>query len=442
MTETPLEREAQSCLFNIIISIGLIGLLLLGLLGIGGYVIFNRARRSSEQVAAVQTTTAVTVTTQATAVALTETPTPVLLPTDTSTVPPTNTPVVPPSEETPGVTPGVTPRAPIPELPATPEATPTPVSKGRLEVTYPLEMVIEEADIVTVEIIADRRLAETGIHPAYATGVIGIEISSQDGARGRIEDRIRLYPVMSAELTAGKFDITSGDVDARRVITTTYPAVWTWAIAATKPGMQRITINIFGEATIDEEKLTVLEMSKSRNINVVEKPLTERILNSLVNNFVAIVGAGGPLGLIITYLTRRANQADKKLKDKVESLGKKLKELEEVQLERELARQFGDAPSELKVPLDLALRAIRRERFSEALRELQRAQSLVDNKRDGWADRRAEVAVAWALYYFRSGYEPEPNAMWRKIALTQRLEPENERLEEIIAQIQAKREQR
>jgi hypothetical protein len=436
MTGTPLERKAQSCLFSII-GIGLIGLLLLGLLGIGSYVIFNRARRSSEQVAAVQTPTAVAVTTQATAVPLTETPTPVLLPTDTPTVPPTNTPVVPPSEETPGVT----PRAAIPELPATPEATPTPVSKGRLEVTYPLEMVIEEADIVTVEIIADPRLAETGIHPAYATGVIGIEISSQDGARGRIEDRIRLYPVMSAELTAGKFDITSGDVDARRVITTTYPTVWTWAIAATKSGMQRITINIFGEATIDEEKLTVLEMSKSRNINVVEKPLTERILNSLVNNFVAILGAGGPLGLIITYLTRRANQADKKLKDKVESLGKKPKELE-VRVERELARQFGDAPSELEVPLDLALRAIRRERFSEALRELQRAQSLVDNKRDGWADWRAEVAVAWALYYFRSGYEPEPNAMWRKIALTQRLEPENERLKEIIAQIQAKREQR
>jgi len=219
-------------------------------------------------------------------------------PTPTTTDMPTNTPL-PPTE--------------------------TPVSTGRLEVTYPLEMIVEEADVVTVEIIADPKYAEVGVHPSHATGVITIETS---GGRVRIEDRIRLYPVMSAELVAANFDIVQGDADARRAITTTYCAAWTWSVAARKPGIQKITINIFGETTIDGEKLTVLEASKSQNIEVMEKPLPKRILDGLASNFVAIVGTGGPLGLIIAYLTFRANQANKELKDKIEKLEDKLEKLE------------------------------------------------------------------------------------------------------------------
>jgi len=55
--------------------------------------------------------------------------------------------------------------------------TETPVSTGRLEVTHPLEMIVEEADVVTVEIIADPKYAEVGVHPPHATGVITIETS-------------------------------------------------------------------------------------------------------------------------------------------------------------------------------------------------------------------------------------------------------------------------
>jgi hypothetical protein len=98
--------ESQNRLF-IIIAIGLVGLLVLGLMGIGGYVIFSRAKRGTEQVAAAQTAAAATAEAQATAEAPTEAPTltPIVLPTDTPTVPPTNTPVVPPSTGTPEMTP-------------------------------------------------------------------------------------------------------------------------------------------------------------------------------------------------------------------------------------------------------------------------------------------------------------------------------------------------
>ena len=118
MTETPFGGEGQSRLF-IIIAIGLVGLLVLGLMGIGGYVIFSRARRGAEQVAVAQTAAAATAEAQATAEAPIETPVPTFtsIPTDTPTVAATNTPVVPALTGTPGVT----PPAPTPVRTATPK---------------------------------------------------------------------------------------------------------------------------------------------------------------------------------------------------------------------------------------------------------------------------------------------------------------------------------
>jgi cell division septation protein DedD len=114
--------ESQNRLF-IIIAIGLVGLLVLGLMGIGGYVIFSRARRGTEQVAAAQTAAAATAEAQATAEAPTEAPTytPIVPPTNTPTVAPTNTPVVPPSAEMAEGTPEKTPAAPTSAPTATPK---------------------------------------------------------------------------------------------------------------------------------------------------------------------------------------------------------------------------------------------------------------------------------------------------------------------------------
>ena len=113
MTETPFGGESQSRLF-IIIAIGLVGLLVLGLLGIGGYVIFSRVRRGAEQVAEAETAAAGTAQAQATAEAPTETPVPTFIPvpTDTPTPAVTNTPVVPPTTGTPELTPGAPTAAP------------------------------------------------------------------------------------------------------------------------------------------------------------------------------------------------------------------------------------------------------------------------------------------------------------------------------------------
>jgi cell division septation protein DedD len=115
MTETPFGGEAQNRLF-IIIVIGLAGLLVLGLLGIGGYAIFSRARRGAEQVAAAQTVAAATAAAQATAEAPTETPVPTFTPVSTSTPTEAATLVVSPLTGTPELT----PPAPTPVRTATP----------------------------------------------------------------------------------------------------------------------------------------------------------------------------------------------------------------------------------------------------------------------------------------------------------------------------------
>ena len=105
--------ESPNRLF-IIIAIGLVGVLVLGLLGIGGYAIFSRYRRGAEQIAAAQTAAAATAEAQATAEAPTEPPVPTFTPMPTPTVAATNTPVVPPG------TPEETRPAPTPVRTATP----------------------------------------------------------------------------------------------------------------------------------------------------------------------------------------------------------------------------------------------------------------------------------------------------------------------------------
>jgi hypothetical protein len=219
--------------------------------------------------------------------------------------------------------------SPTPDRTTTPSATTvSPVPEvGRLEITHPSEMVAGEADVVTVEIIADPRFSGTGVHPEHVTGTIVVEVRSNGEVRERIESEIRLYPFMSVELTAVNFEI-DGNSSIRRAITPIQPAVWTWNITAESPGTQRITISVFGEATINGEEVIVLEESVSRNIKVLERPLSERIGDGLVDNLVPIIGTGGPLGVIILYLTYRRDQETKRLEEKIESLEKRLKEQE------------------------------------------------------------------------------------------------------------------
>lgn len=191
---------------------------------------------------------------------------------------------------------------------------------GRLELTHPLQMVVEESGVITVEIIADPDLAEIGEHEPHVTGIVRIDASYDDGERAFYEQTVALFPLMSAELNAPAFDVfPSGGSNVRlpRVISTTLPAVWTWDIIATTPSeAQVITLNLYKEPE-SEMELPILTQSISRNIQVVPKSRWNQLVDGLADNVLLLLGTGGPLGLLLAYLTYRATRENDRLKKEV-----------------------------------------------------------------------------------------------------------------------------
>lgn len=237
----------------------------------------------------------------------------ILIPQEVTAVPATNTPEPSPTH--------------LPDIETTAESgggTPIPPDElaptGRLELTHPLTMVVEQSGVITVEIIADPALATIGEHEPHVTGVVRLDASYEDGERAVYEQTVELFPLMSAELNAPAFEVfPSGGNNVRlpRVISTTLPAVWTWDIIATTPGeSQVITINLYKEAE-SETAVPTLTQSISRNIEVVAKSRWQQIVDGLANNVLLLLGTGGPLGLLLAYMTYRASRENERLKREV-----------------------------------------------------------------------------------------------------------------------------
>jgi len=189
-------------------------------------------------------------------------------------------------------------------------------------------MAIEEVEEITLEIILNPEFAEIGVHPAYVTGVLVVERFSKDGTIQRTEETIQVYPVMSAELIAASFDISPENGPRRHAVTTEHSAVWLWQITAKKPGTQRVTINIYGETVRDSGTETVVVRMPRFDITVSDKPLPSKIMDAVLDNLVAIVSTGGPLGLILAYITYRANQGSKDLKERIQVLEETIEQLQ------------------------------------------------------------------------------------------------------------------
>lgn len=91
---------------------------------------------------------------------------------------------------------------------------------------------------------------------------------------------------------------------------------------------------------------------------------------------------------------------------------------------RILSQQFEDAPQTLRLTIDLAMDALRKESKGEALNELRKADALV--KKEGLTEWEAEMFAAWAVYYFHIDEETE---MYQAIRKAQQREPDNKRVE-------------
>lgn len=85
---------------------------------------------------------------------------------------------------------------------------------------------------------------------------------------------------------------------------------------------------------------------------------------------------------------------------------------------------MNDAPRQLTAAMGLAMRALRLGQHGAALNELNKAHDLAA-KNPEW---RAEVAAAWAVYYYHTG---DRDQMLHSMRYAAQLEPENERIREL-----------
>ena len=285
-------------------------------------------------------------------------------------------------------------------------------STAMVEAEWPKKMEIDRSDSIRVSFVhtTDQLFVPTieiAGHTVIAASPIPV---------GTLEAPIG--KAFGSEYKASAIANLAGTAFKISPVTTEYQSLeqpritWEWNIMPEKSGPQTInaTIQVQWEPIGGDGETEQRPIWRSRLDILVEKPL---IATGQLNTFSLISAFVGSM-LSVPWLYERMKEIREKRQD--------------------------DASRELKATINLAISAIQRNQFGEALNQLQRAQSLVDNRRHDLADWRAEVAVTWALYYFRGGLELEPNAMWRKIALAKHLEPDNERLKEIIAQIQAERE--
>lgn len=208
----------------------------------------------------------------------------------------------------------------------TPERTPAPSQEnGELVMDYPQELRIGQGEVVVVEVRQQQKVASLDPVPPVEVSDVDIEVSPDDPARLVVYFPVRVYPVVRAELSAASEVISiSGEEDGRRYFYDSSSATWSWDILARQPGRQKLTLRLYGEAEYGGEKLEILVKSLTRNVEVVDRPLFARLGEWLGKNLVVILGTGGPLALLLAYLTYKSNQNKKELEQRLAALEKRL----------------------------------------------------------------------------------------------------------------------
>ena len=95
--------------------------------------------------------------------------------------------------------------------------------------------------------------------------------------------------------------------------------------------------------------------------------------------------------------------------------------------ERLIAKQFNDAPRELKATVELARNALSQGQKGLALKELRAAEKIVKEHKLA-TDWQAELYAAWAFYHL---HMDEERAMYRAIRKAVKLEPQNKLIVEL-----------
>lgn len=181
---------------------------------------------------------------------------------------------------------------------------------GELHLDYPLTLNVDKDEIVSIEIIPDQPVALAGASPLAPAGKLLVESGSSDAPRKSVSYSIPLYPAMSAELATASPDlnIVAGS-ESKQVINPFDRNFWTWSIVARRGGEYRITLRVFGYASLADDDPLKQVVSDTRVVRGSERPFFERMMQGLADNWLVLFGAGGPLALILAalsfWLTRR-----------------------------------------------------------------------------------------------------------------------------------------
>ncbi len=187
---------------------------------------------------------------------------------------------------------------------------------GQIEVSSPEKMFLNETATVSL------RLA--GAQQIVATTPIAVPAKTPDlpGFVYRFTGNIQLYPVMFAELRALRFDTSPTGPQKRSIDATSTTAVWHWLVSPEAAGRQDLSIELAIPAIVSGSA-SELSTNVLQNLPIfiqvqtpepTPAPLTNRLLDSIVNNSGAIIVALiGLIGTLVGILVKlRAEQGERK----------------------------------------------------------------------------------------------------------------------------------
>lgn len=207
---------------------------------------------------------------------------------------------------TPEATLGGEPPNPAPqatELPAPTAA--IEASTGQLRFDYPLTLLVDKDEIVQVEIVPDRPVALAGAGAFAPAARLLVETGPEDAERKNVAYAIPLYPVMSAELATARTDdlyIAAGS-ESKQEINPFDRNFWTWSVVARRSGEYRVTLRLFGYNALTDDDPVRQVVNDTRILRVQERPMEERLMQGLADNWLILFGAGGPIALVVAMLS-------------------------------------------------------------------------------------------------------------------------------------------
>lgn len=242
------------------------------------------------------------------------------MPARTADVAATEPTFAPPTLPIVGAMPTSSPRAsPPPETqpPPVPTVALAELATGELRLDYPLALNLEQEEIVTVHIVPDQPVALVGANPRAPAARLLVEAGSNDAPRRKVAYSIPLYSVMSAELNTAAAEglVIVGGSESRQVINPFDQNFWTWSLVARRSGEYRITLRVFGYASLTDDDPLKQVVADTRIVRVNERPFFENLARGFSDNWLVLFGAGGPIALILAALSfwfaRRESQKPK-----------------------------------------------------------------------------------------------------------------------------------